>query len=81
MAHLADMSIRLEKTWMDLNGETIASLPAQLGVYHVADANGTVLSVGYAGVDNDLFYEDKTMMLFGDGKKMMNQLNSAFKDL
>ncbi|MBC8437735.1 MAG: NAD(P)(+) transhydrogenase (Re/Si-specific) subunit beta [Euryarchaeota archaeon] len=39
------------------------------------------LSVGYAGVDNDLFYEDKTMMLFGDGKKMMNQLNSAMKDL
>ena len=39
------------------------------------------LSVGYAGVDNDLFYEDKTMMLFGDGKKMMNELNSAFKEL
>ena len=39
------------------------------------------LSVGYAGVDNDLFYEDKTMMLFGDGKKMMNELNSAIKDL
>ncbi len=39
------------------------------------------LSVGYAGVDNDLFYMDKTMMLFGDGKKMMNELNSALKDL
>ena len=39
------------------------------------------LSVGYAGVDNDLFYEDKTMMLFGDGKKMMNELNSALKEL
>ena len=39
------------------------------------------LSVGYAGVDNDLFYMDKTMMLFGDGKKMMNQLNAAVKEL
>ena len=39
------------------------------------------LSVGYAGVDNDLFYDDKTMMLFGDGKKMMNELNSSIKEL
>jgi len=39
------------------------------------------LNVGYAGVDNDLFFEDKTMMLFGDGKKMMNELNGAMKEL
>ena len=39
------------------------------------------LSVGYAGVDNDLFYEDKTMMLFGDGKAMMSQLNTAIKEI
>ena len=39
------------------------------------------LSVGYAGVDNDLFYEDKTMMLFGDGKKMMTDLVSSMKDI
>jgi len=39
------------------------------------------LSVGYAGVDNDLFYEDKTMMLFGDGKQMMTELVSSMKEL
>ena len=39
------------------------------------------LSVGYAGVDNDLFYMDKTMMLFGDGKAMMTGLNNAIKEI
>ncbi len=43
------MGIRLDKPWQRLDSETIDALPAQLGVYHVADDTGTVLSVGYAG--------------------------------
>lgn len=37
------------------------------------------LSPGFAGVDNKLFYEDKTMMLFGDAKEMLNQIVSVLK--
>lgn len=37
------------------------------------------LSVGFAGEDNPLFYDDKTMMLFGDAKKMVTDIVQVLK--
>jgi len=37
------------------------------------------LSAGFAGVDNELFYADRTMMVFGDGKETMTAIVAALK--
>lgn len=43
--------------------------------------NKRSMKPGYAGIENDLFFQPKTSMLFGDAKKMMQELVAEIKQL
>jgi H+-translocating NAD(P) transhydrogenase subunit beta len=58
----------------------IAGMP----VLHVWEARDTIvmkrsMASGYAGVDNPLFYKENTLMLFGDAKKVVDEILTAMR--
>ena len=43
------MAIRISKPWIPLTADAVGVLPGQLGVYQLADRDGSVVFIGFAG--------------------------------
>ncbi|UCH66829.1 MAG: NAD(P)(+) transhydrogenase (Re/Si-specific) subunit beta, partial [Ignavibacterium sp.] len=43
--------------------------------------NKRSLNVGYAGIDNELFFYPNALMYFGDAKEAMSKLNGELKEI
>ena len=39
------------------------------------------MNPGFAGLDNDIFYNEKTVMLFGDAKDSIDSVTRSIKEL
>jgi NAD(P) transhydrogenase subunit beta len=55
-------------------------------ILEVEDAKNVIvnkrsMNAGYAGIQNQLFFHDKTSMLFGDAKKVLTELVAELKNL
>ncbi|VDL63455.1 unnamed protein product [Hymenolepis diminuta] len=56
------------------------SILAGMPVLRVADQQVIILSLGYAAVDNPVFFKENTDMLLGDAKKVCDGLLAQFKE-
>lgn len=65
----------------EADGSPISGMPVlNVGEAGTVVVNKRSLSPGFSGIPNPLFAQDDTVMLFGDGKEMMQEVVNEYKE-
>ena len=74
------MGVRMEKPWRELTAANVAALAGELGVYQLADAEGGVVRIGYAGARTlfGLRSELEAALRAGEATKFRTEVTSAY---
>ena len=72
--------VRLDKPWRDLTVENVARLDGELGVYQLADGEGRVVRIGFAGARTlfGLRSELRAALDAGEGARFRVEVTSAY---
>ena len=74
------MGVRLDKPWRALSAANVAALAAELGVYQLADEDGRIMRIGYAG-GRTLFglrSELEAALAAGEAAKFRTEVNAQY---
>jgi hypothetical protein len=74
------MGVRMEKPWRELNAANVAALAGELGVYQLADAEGRIVRIGYAGARTlfGLRSELEAALKAGEAARFRTEVTSAY---
>lgn len=75
------MRVRLDKEWRELSAPEVAAVGGEMGVYQIADGNGEILYIGYAGGGSTFGLRGelrRRLELFGPGYRFRYEVNVQY---
>lgn len=73
------MKLHLDKPWLDLSAERVAKLPGQLGVFQLADDDGRVRYIGFAGGKSLFGLRSELQKRLGSAAKFRYEVNNQYQ--
>jgi hypothetical protein len=73
------MKLHLDKPWLELTPERVATLPGQMGVFQLGDDAGGVLYIGFAGGKSLFGLRSELEKRLGSAPRFRYEVNNQYQ--